>query len=214
MPRVRCLLNILCLSVLLLATLSACANADLALVGGTDHERDSIAAAFECFPACCKGGCHVTVQLMSGPALMQVIRAGIDSTTARSVNIAAIDGVYENLTPTILLRGDGDCTQMCRTFAHEFGHCVWRRMLTAADQDRYAQVYSTQKAAHHLITPYAETNVEEGFAEAYSYFVTDRPALDNRDQLSSAFLTDLFARLQSSSSSSEQSACPSPAKPD
>ena len=99
-----------------------------------------------------------------------------------------IDGVFEDNPPRITLRvpetGDPDTF----TFAHEYGHYVWFDLLTRDDRKRYEAVYKKQKAAHHLVTRYAATDAEEGFAEAFSFYVSEPPLLQRRDPASYQFL--------------------------
>ncbi len=168
------------------------ARADVAIAGGTDAQRMAIAAVYDSLPACCKSDFRVAVVLMTASALDRYVRNGLDPVSARMLNVSSIDGVYENPAPTITLRSDGDCATLCQTFAHEYAHCLWQRRLTRDQQRDYTRLYASQKAARHLVTPYAATSVEEGFAEAYSFFVTAPATLAHRDSASSAFLKAAF----------------------
>jgi hypothetical protein len=105
-----------------------------------------------------------------------------------------IDGVFENDPPRITLRLPDDGGLDMFTFAHEYGHFVWFDLLSGTDRKRYEDVYNHQRAGHHLVTRYAATNVEEGFAEAFSFFVNEAPMLRHRDSLSYQFLSDWSAR--------------------
>jgi len=99
-----------------------------------------------------------------------------------------IDGVFEDNPARITLRiptaGDPDMF----TFAHEYGHYVWFDLLTKDDRRRYESLYKKQKTAHHLVTRYAATDVEEGFAEAFSFYANEAPILARRDAASYQFL--------------------------
>jgi hypothetical protein len=55
----------------------------------------------------------------------------------------------------------------------------------------YRGLYSNQKAAHHLVTDYARESVEEGFAEAFSYYSMEPATLAKRDSASLHFLDGL-----------------------
>ena len=100
-----------------------------------------------------------------------------------------IDGIFEDNPPRITLRiPDTDPPDMF-TFAHEYGHYVWFNLLSKDDRKHYGSLYKKQKAAHHLVTRYAETNAEEGFAEAFSFYANEAPLLLHRDPVSYQFLT-------------------------
>ena len=102
-----------------------------------------------------------------------------------------IDGVFEDNPPRITLRvpqkGDVDMF----TFSHEYGHYVWFDLMTKGERSQYDAIYKQQKAAHHLVTRYASTDVEEGFAEAFSFFTNAPILLQHRDSGSSQFLTQM-----------------------
>lgn len=99
-----------------------------------------------------------------------------------------IDGVFENVPPCITLRLPPDGILNDLTFAHEYGHYVWFDLLSERDRERYRALYDRQRAAHSLVTDYAADSVEEGFAEAFSYFVGRPMTLAHRDPLSYEFL--------------------------
>lgn len=99
-----------------------------------------------------------------------------------------IDGVFEADPDRITLRIPHSGRPDLYTFAHEYGHYVWFNLLSRDDKRRYEGVYKKQKAAHHLVTRYAQTDVEEGFAEAFSFYANDPALLGRRDALSSQFL--------------------------
>ena len=99
-----------------------------------------------------------------------------------------IDGVFEDDPPRITLRLPASGEADTFTFAHEYGHYVWFKILSKGDRRRYEAIYDKQRAAHHLVTRYANTELEEGFAEAFSFFVNQPPLLAHRDILSYQFL--------------------------
>jgi hypothetical protein len=99
-----------------------------------------------------------------------------------------IDGVFENDPPNITLRLSTDGILDEQIFAHEYGHYVWFDLLRDSDRRHYQKIYDRQKAAHALITDYAQTSVQEGFAEAFSYYVNHPARLARRDALSYRFL--------------------------
>ena len=99
-----------------------------------------------------------------------------------------IDGVFEDNPPQITLRVPPSGALDMYTFAHEYGHYVWFEVLRADDRRRYEALYKKQRASHHLVTPYAATDVEEGFAEAFSFYANEPPILAHRDPASFQFL--------------------------
>ncbi|MGO8670315.1 MAG: hypothetical protein ACLQVD_02960 [Capsulimonadaceae bacterium] len=105
-----------------------------------------------------------------------------------------IDGIFENDPPRITLRVPDAGQIDWFTFAHEYGHFVWFDIFSSSDRTRYGAVYNAQRASHHLVTRYAATNVEEGFAESFSFYINAAPILQHRDSASYAFLQDWAAR--------------------
>ena len=104
-----------------------------------------------------------------------------------------IDGVFEDHPARITLRIPASGQPDLYTFAHEYGHYVWFTLLSRNDKKRYASIYKKQKALHHLVTRYAQTDVEEGFAEAFSFYANEPPLLLHRDALSYQFLSQWSA---------------------
>ncbi len=181
------------------AGLAPCnAHADIVVAGGTVQQHELIVKTYDAISPCCRCGCCVSVQVMSEHSLSQYIVENSDSATSASINVSTIDGVYIDNPPTVLLRGDGDCSHLPLTFAHEIGHYIWERVLSGDQKKTYGTIYRAQKAAHSLITTYAGTTVEECFAESYSYYITDCAALSARDNLSTAFINRVCSQtLQS-----------------
>lgn len=114
--------------------------------------------------------------------------AGENGGSSSHADDGEIDGIFEERPPRITLRLPGRGTPDLDTFAHEYGHYVWFHLLSRDDRDQYASLYKHQKAAHRLITRYAEVNVEEGFAEAFARYVNAPAALRARDRASFEFL--------------------------
>ena len=142
-------------------------------------------------PARYRGHGPFEVHPLTNPQMEAYLQSG-DTDTAEGQSSHAdegeIDGVFEDDPPRITLRVPGGEEPDTYTFAHEYGHYVWYDLLTPADRDRYAAVYKKQKAAHHLVTRYAQTDAEEGFAEAFSFYVSEPPLLRHRDPASYQFL--------------------------
>jgi len=107
-----------------------------------------------------------------------------------------IDGVFENDPPRITLRLPNTGSPDMFTFTHEYGHFVWFDLMSKDDHNRYAAIYKKQRAAHHLVTRYANTDLEEGFAEAFSFYINEAPVLQRRDSASYEFLAGWQSQAQ------------------
>jgi len=122
--------------------------------------------------------------------------------TGAASDTSDIDGVFEDSPPRVTLRMSGAAMPDMFTFAHEYGHYVWFDLFTGADRKRYEAIYKRQRNQHHLVTAYASTDLEEGFAEAFSFFIADPVTLTHRDADSGRFLE---AWTTSHSASSDRS---------
>jgi hypothetical protein len=165
------------------------ARADLTVVGGTAAQQEVIKSVFKCLPGYCHGSCPLCVQLLDNQAMDSYIRQGAGE-QAVTLNIAAIDGIYQDTIPTITLRGSS--ANIEHNFTHECGHHVWQDVLTAAQRAAYTKIYTAQRASHHLVSQYAAVSVEEGFAEAFAYYVMQQSTLSKNDPLSMAYLNDIL----------------------
>ena len=103
-------------------------------------------------------------------------------------DLSDVDGVYENSPARITVRVPRDRAIDLFTFAHEYGHYVWFNIFSGHDRSSYEAIYNRQKENHRLVTRYAFTNVEEGFAEAFSFYTNQPAMLKYRDPESYAFL--------------------------
>ena len=136
------------------------------------------------------------VQPLSDREMEDYLRAGSagpDQDQSSYADDGEIDGVFEDNPPRITLRLSADGLPDLYTFAHEYGHYVWFDLLTKDDKKRYENLYRKQRAAHHLVTRYAATDMEEGFAEAFSFYANEPPLLRHRDPLSYQFLSQWAA---------------------
>lgn len=104
-------------------------------------------------------------------------------------DLGDVDGVYESRPDRMALRLPPEHGIDMFTFAHEYGHYVWFQLFSDDDRRRYEVLYKRRRAAGRLVTRYAETGVEEGFAEAFSFYVAQSPMLAARDPESSQFLS-------------------------
>ncbi len=99
-----------------------------------------------------------------------------------------VDGIFVDHPARITLRVSQSGSLDLLTAAHEYGHYVWFNLLSKEDRRAYKDIYERQRRAGHLISDYATTNLEEGFAEAFSFYVNQPVALTQSDPESSQFL--------------------------
>jgi hypothetical protein len=137
----------------------------------------------------------VKVMLLDNPQMDSFLRTGgnpdMDFSKpddSDNSDMSDVDGVFENDPPKIVLRLPPHVEPDMFTFAHEYGHYVWFDLFSKDDRKRYESIYHKQKAAGHLATRYAATDLEEGFAEAFSFYISQPTLLMKRDGASYGFL--------------------------
>lgn len=138
---------------------------------------------FDQIPAGLRPRRDVLVREVSDKEMDAIIAEDVNE-SARQKDDSVVDGIFvydENDRPTITLRRSLTAADAPLVFAHELGHLVWDTHLSAADRARFTAVYRQAKAARRLITPYAAESVEEGWAEAFSFFVLKPDILQKRD---------------------------------
>lgn len=135
----------------------------------------------------------IEVSLLTAPEMSIFLGADSDDHSADNDD-GDIDGVFQNNPPNITLRLPASGSTDPMVFGHEYGHYVWFDIFSEADRQRYRMIYAHQKAQHRLITDYAADCVEEGFAEAFSFFVGQPAALQAQDPASYRFLAQWPAR--------------------
>lgn len=104
-----------------------------------------------------------------------------------------VDGLFKDDPPRIAVRITDSEGPDVFTFAHEYGHWVWTKLFSRDDRRTYRALYERQRTRHALVTRYAQTDEEEGFAEAFSFYVNEPPLLQRRDPVSARFLSDWAA---------------------
>jgi hypothetical protein len=112
-----------------------------------------------------------------------------DASHSEGDDMADIDGVYESQPDRMALRLPPAHGIDMFTFAHEYGHYVWFHLFSDDDRRRYETLYKHRRTTSRLVTRYAGTSVEEGFAEAFSFYVAEPPILAARDPDSFQFLS-------------------------
>lgn len=171
---------------------AAGSKADITIVGGSSQQREEIWNTYNNLPRCCRDAARVSVQVFSNGDMDAYIKAG-DPAEAQRVNLSAIDGIYQNALPTITLRAATAAQDVSSAFAHEYGHYIWQRHLSKTNRSDYARLYEAQKKSHCLVSAYAAVSVEEGFAEAFCFYVMQRPILSARDSLSCCYLDQMMS---------------------
>ena len=110
---------------------------------------------------------------------------------------SVVDGCYQanvasdDMAGQITLRQSLHGENAALVFVHEYGHYIWSNVLTNADRARYHRVWRDQKRNRSLVTEYAGDGDEEGFAEAFAYFVRKPATLRRVDSRSSSFIAEL-----------------------
>lgn len=145
-------------------------------------------------PQCWRTNAVVKVNILNDRDMNGYIREGSDDHFANTEADDSIDGIYESGPPTITLRGSITNLSLPYTFAHEYGHYFWQSQLTAQDRKAYSEIYNREKKARHLVTEYAQDGVDEGFAEAFSFYVVSKVILSKKDASSTKFLDDVLSR--------------------
>ncbi len=152
---------------------------------------------YDRMPACWKSPRPVLVQEVSDEEMDHLVaRTSHRNPEERSDEDSLVDGCYENSgeadsTPTITLRESLRGEDAALVFAHEYGHFVWEQFVSRAERAQYIRLWRHQKRVGHLVTEYAGDSPEEGFAEAFSFFLRNPALLQRRDRVSSLFLQDL-----------------------
>ncbi|MDR3709371.1 MAG: hypothetical protein P4L33_13810 [Capsulimonadaceae bacterium] len=188
------------LAAVFIAAATPRADADLAIQGGSQAQQQLLRQIFTSrIPAPLRQGATLFVNILTDRQMNAYIHYGNSAHMSSNDAADAIDGIFEDGPPTITLRGATDQCALPFTFVHEFGHFFWQNGLTKTDRSRYGEVYSKQKRAHSLITEYAATDVHEGFAEAFSYYILSKTTLRHRDPLSCAYLDNVFGRVGNAS---------------
>ena len=110
---------------------------------------------------------------------------------------SVIDGCYQKypdpdeMAGRITLRESLHGENAALVFVHEYGHYVWSNVLTAVDRTLYQRLWREQKRAGNLVTEYAGETGEEGFAEAFAYYVRRPVTLRRLDPQSNRFLRNV-----------------------
>jgi len=116
------------------------------------------------------------------------------SSHADKGGLGQVDGIFINRPARISLRLSPSGTLDLLTAAHEYGHYVWFNLLNKDERRNYKDIYERQKRSGQLISDYAASNLEEGFAEAFAFYVNEPVALAQTDDASCRFFQTWIAR--------------------
>ena len=168
------------------------ASAPFSVTGGTAAQQALLARAYNDFPACCRTSPPVCVCLLDNGSMNACLQKCAAAQAQKLVNADAVDGFYQNSSPTITLRVPTSTSDVSAVFTHEYGHFIWLNVLSPTQRDQYRTLYKVQFSSNHLVSKYAAVSVEEGFAEAFSHYMRDRAFLAKRDSPSNNFLSSVL----------------------
>jgi len=144
-------------------------------------------------PAVYKATCPLIVHELTETAMLDYINSGSGAHSRKKANVKDsddIDGVFDNNPPRIAVELGDDGLADTSTFAHEYGHYVWFDLMDKSDRKAYERIYKHSKDKKALVSDYAYENVEEGFAEAFSFYTNEPQELQRLDPDSYEFLAN------------------------
>ncbi|MDR3710338.1 MAG: hypothetical protein P4L33_18730 [Capsulimonadaceae bacterium] len=192
-------IRLICLAVVTFAIASAHprnAMADLVCRDTSGPSVQVVSSWYERdIPGSFRGGDNVTLYVYNDGAMDGYLRSvGLaDGTSYAASSAGVIDGLFDNRHMRISLRINAQGGFDRVTLTHEYGHYVWFHVFDSSDRNAYRNIYNRSRSAHCLITDYAGVNLEEGFAEAFAFFITDPDGLRAKDQASFDFLAQWSA---------------------
>lgn len=191
-----------------LGTATGSSRASVDVEGGSANQRGAISHVLQALPATCRTAPVLHVVILNDSDMDRFIADGEQPGDPEIGDMDSIDGIFQDNPMSITLRGSAATKAMSDTFAHEYGHYVWETMLSSGQRRAYESVYKRSAGAHRLVTDYAGTSVEEGFAEAFCYEVLHHAILQHRDPASSSYL-DRILRVAQDPATSPDTAQPS-----
>jgi hypothetical protein len=158
----------------------------------------------------------VAVREVTGSSLEGLVRLLSASDDKGIQDPSSVDGCYQTAhdgqPATITLRRDMPRAEASLVFTHEYGHFIWENGLSDGERAHYRRIWWAQRAAGHLVTEYAASEDEEGFAEAFAHFLRNPAKLKRRDVRSWRFLHDCSAEPAPPSFGDEPDPEPTPAE--
>lgn len=168
-------------------------RAQLVLVDPANPAAGTLNGWYEgTLPSCFAARDAVALYPLADPAMDSYLKSiGLaDGTSyAGDKGNGQIDGLFVNSKKLrISVRTSPAGAVDLQTLTHEYGHYVWFHLLSKDDRKRYRGIYRRQSETRQLISEYAMTNTEEGFAEAFAFYINQPDLLARRDAASFEFL--------------------------
>jgi hypothetical protein len=142
-------------------------------------------------PSCFRSSANITLYAFDDHDMDRYLRSvGLASGASCSKDgDLEIDGLFDNRRTSIFVRVSDQGAFNNQALTHEYGHYVWFRLFSKKDRGKYRKIYNGQRHNHFLISDYSYTNLEEGFAEAFAFYVISPNLLQQKDAASYAFLS-------------------------
>lgn len=145
-------------------------------------------------PACFQARDRVWLYPLGDRAMDSYLKSvGLEDGTSYAGGNGEILGVFAERQKRISLRVSPAGGVDLQTLTHEYGHYVWFHLLNTRDRKQYRGIYKRQAQTRALVSHYAGTNLEEGFAEAFAFYVRQPARLQAKDPISFRFLADWAA---------------------
>ena len=135
-----------------------------------------------------------------------------DGTSYADSSDGEIDGLFVERQKRISVRVNPAGGVDMETLSHEYGHYVWFHLFDKCKRGEYRAIYKQQSRLHELVSDYAATNLEEGFAEAFAYFLVDPAKLNAADPASYRFLQEYVAQRDDEDTAKPQPAGAAPSQ--
>jgi hypothetical protein len=137
---------------------------------------------------------EIVVHEITGSSLESLVRTLGTVDDQGAEDPSSVDGCYQSAhgdqPATITLRSDMPRSEATFVFTHEYGHFVWEKELSEDQRAHYRRIWHAQRAAGHLVSDYAASEDEEGFAEAFAHYLRSPAKLKRRDARSWRFLVE------------------------
>ncbi|MDE2126301.1 MAG: hypothetical protein KGJ62_06910 [Armatimonadetes bacterium] len=137
-----------------------------------------------------------------GIRVVETTQAAIASAAVSATAVAAdgdgpVDGLYlpppdaQDTPAEVMVRQGLRGMLAGLVFTHELGHYVWQTELTRTQREAYRALWKSRVELGGLITTYADASPQEGFAEAFAWYVRRPIALRRVDAKSYDFVAQL-----------------------
>lgn len=176
------------------------AHAQIVVAGPSTPTTQALSAWYEhTLPPCFRATDRVTLYSLDNHDMDRYLKSvGLEdgASYASALGDGEITGLFAERQKRISLRVSPDGTFDQQTLTHEYGHYVWFHRLTKNDRKQYRGLYKRQAETRALVSNYAETNLEEGFAEAFAFYIQQPAVLKAKDPVSFQFLAEWAAGRQ------------------